>query len=67
MLEKTVAEPKQSEIIISELRRNHVHVKNIGKMMAQAHGIKLVTKNDDEIDLPEFHQDEITKLFGREM
>ncbi|MFZ5516117.1 MAG: AIR synthase family protein [Candidatus Zhuqueibacterota bacterium] len=58
-----VAEPRQSEKIISELKRHDVSVKIIGHMVAQAEGMKLVDRNGDEVDLPEFTQDEITKLF----
>lgn len=45
-------------------RENQIKIKNIGKIMPIESGVKLVT-NEKEIDLPEFHQDEITKLFSQ--
>lgn len=58
-----VAEPKQSVKIISELKRNSIQVKNIGKMVPASEGVKLVMNTGNEVDMPEFFQDEITKLF----
>jgi len=58
-----VAEPKQSEKIISELRAHQIAVTIIGNMVAQSYGMKMVGANGDEVDLPEFTHDEITKLF----
>lgn len=48
--------------IIDVFKQNHINVRNIGNIMPKEYGIKLII-NDKEMDLPEFHQDEITKLF----
>jgi hydrogenase expression/formation protein HypE len=49
--------------IIDNLREANILVKKIGKIMEPEYGIKLITA-EEEVDLPEFYQDEITKLFG---
>jgi len=50
--------------ILDVFRQNKIKIKNIGKIMPIEYGVKLVT-NEREIDLPEFYQDEITKLFSQ--
>ena len=58
-----VTNRKNSTKIIEALKQNEIFVKNIGKIMKPEYGVKLIT-NESEIDLPEFYQDEITKIFG---
>jgi len=57
------ADPHYTNKIIEVFKENQVLLRNIGKAMPVEYGIKLIV-NDRELDLPEFHQDEITKLFG---
>jgi hydrogenase maturation factor len=57
-----VVDPHYTQKIIDDFRQRQILVKNIGKIMVAEYGIKLIG-NESEIDLPEFHQDEITKLF----
>jgi hydrogenase expression/formation protein HypE len=58
-----VANRKMSLKIIDNLKEANILVKKIGKIMEPDYGVRLVT-SEDEVDLPEFYQDEITKLFG---
>ena len=58
-----VATRKTSAKIIDKLMGEDILVKKIGKIMEPDYGVKLAT-GENEIDLPEFYQDEITKLFG---
>lgn len=57
-----VADQYYTHKIIDIFKENKIDIKNIGKMMPVEYGVKLIV-NDKEIDLPEYHQDEITKLF----
>jgi hydrogenase maturation factor len=57
-----VVDPHYTQKIIDDFRQNQILIKNIGKIMATEYGVKLVG-NESEIDMPEFYQDEITKLF----
>ncbi|MDZ7330648.1 MAG: AIR synthase family protein [candidate division KSB1 bacterium] len=57
-----VVDPHFTSKIIENLKKNQIEIRNIGKVMPVEYGVKLVIDND-EIDLPLFHQDEITKLF----
>ena len=57
-----VVDPHYAQKIIDDFRQKQILIKNIGKIMASEYGVKLIG-NESEIDLPEFHQDEITKLF----
>ena len=54
---------KMSTKVIDNLREANILVKKIGKIMEPEYGVKL-DSGENEIDLPEFYQDEITKLFG---
>ena len=58
-----VSKRKATNKIIEVLKNNNIVVKNIGKIMTPEYGVKILI-NDQEIDLPQFYQDEITKLFG---
>ncbi|MBC8183212.1 hydrogenase expression/formation protein [candidate division KSB1 bacterium] len=58
-----VTERKSSHKIIESLKEKNILAKKIGKIMEPGYGIKLISEHD-EIDFPEFYQDEITKLFG---
>ena len=58
-----VTETRATANIIENLRAHNINVKTIGKLKEPGYGVKLVVDNQ-EIDLPEFHQDEITKLFS---
>jgi len=57
-----VADPHYSHDIIEAFKQNQINIENIGKAMPAEFGVKLIV-NENEMDLPEFHQDEITKLF----
>lgn len=57
-----VVDPHYTQKIIDDFRQNQILIKNIGKIMEVEYGVKLVG-NESEIDMPEFYQDEITKLF----
>jgi len=57
-----ICEKQKSHSIIEELKQHQIKAKLIGKMMEPEFGTKLVS-DENEIDLPKFHQDEITKLF----
>lgn len=57
-----VADPHYSHDIIEAFKKNQINIENIGKAMPAEYGVKLIV-NENEMDLPEFHQDEITKLF----
>lgn len=57
-----VVDPHFTGKIIENFRANQIEIRNIGKVMSVEYGVKLVIDNH-EIDLPQFHQDEITKLF----
>ena len=58
-----VTSRKMSSKIMDNLKEADILVRKIGKIMKPEYGIKIIT-DEDEVDLPEFHQDEITKLFG---
>ena len=58
------ADPHYTNKIIEVFKENQVKIRNIGKVMPVEYGIKLIV-NDREMDLPEYQQDEITKLFGK--
>lgn len=57
-----VSDAQSTQKIIDAFKQNHVLIKNIGKAMPAEYGVKLVV-NQSEIEMPEFLQDEITKLF----
>jgi len=57
-----VADPHYTAKIIETFRHNQILIKTIGKMMESEYGVKLLV-NESEVDLPEYKQDEITKLF----
>ncbi len=57
-----VVDPRCTNKIIENFKQNQIEIRNIGKVMPVEYGIKLVVE-DHDIDLPQFHQDEITKLF----
>jgi hydrogenase expression/formation protein HypE len=48
--------------ILEVFKENQIDIRNIGKVMPVEYGTKLIV-NDSELDLPEYYQDEITKLF----
>lgn len=57
-----VADPHYTPKIIETFRHNQILIKMIGKMMESDYGVKLLV-NESEVDMPEYNQDEITKLF----
>ncbi len=57
-----VSDRKTSTKIIEVLKQEKIFARNIGKIMEPEYGVKIVI-DEDEVDLPEFFQDEITKLF----
>ncbi len=58
-----VAGYKDSLNITDRLKSSHIRVKDIGKLMPAEYGRKIII-DEKEMDLPEFPQDEITKLFN---
>jgi len=58
-----VTDQHQTHKIIEIFKQNQIAIKNIGKIMPAEYGVKILV-NGDEVDLPQFHQDEITKLFN---
>ena len=56
------ADRKKSADIIDALKRNAINARIIGKLMAREYGVKIITE-EGEIDLPEFPQDEIIRIF----
>jgi hydrogenase expression/formation protein HypE len=58
-----VADKHYSNRIIEVFKENQINIRNIGKVMPVEYCVKLII-NDREMDLPEYHQDEITKLFS---
>ena len=58
-----VADHHKTEQIVAAFKEKNILIKNIGKAMAAEYGVKLIV-NENEMDLPEYHQDEITKLFA---
>ncbi len=57
-----VAAEEAVNSISTNLKKKGINVSTIGTMMPEEYGIKLVGKQQ-LMDLPKFHQDEITKLF----
>lgn len=57
-----VVAPSSTNRIFEVFKEHQINIRNIGKVMPVEYGTKLIV-NDREMDLPEFHQDEITKLF----
>ncbi len=57
-----ISEKHATAKIIKALKENNINVKNIGKLTDPQFGIKILV-DEEEINLPEFYQDEITKLF----
>ncbi len=57
-----VVDPHFTSKIIENFKQNRIDIRNIGKVMPVEYGVKLVVENQ-EIELPQFPQDEITKLF----
>ena len=58
-----VADPHRTHDIMETFKQNQINIKTIGKAMPAEYGVKVIV-NESEMDLPEFHQDEITKLFS---
>jgi hydrogenase expression/formation protein HypE len=55
--------PSVSEDVISRLSAKGITATRIGVMMPQEEGMRLI-KNGENLPLPVYHQDEISKIFG---
>ncbi len=57
------ASPTTSEMAIKKLLRAGVPATRIGRMVSKKNGVKLM-KGSKKMDLPVFHQDELSRIFG---
>lgn len=57
------ASPTTSEMAIKKLIRAGVPATRIGRMVSKNNGVKLM-KGSKKMDLPVFHQDELSRIFG---
>jgi len=57
-----VVDRSKSHTLLTNLKERSISARIIGKLMPSEYGIKLI-KDEAEIPLPEFYQDEITQLF----
>ncbi len=57
-----VSDQHFTDKIMEAFKQNQITIRNIGKVMPLEYGVKLIV-NESELNLPEFQQDEITKLF----